>query len=246
MHARAILALPLALVALTPLAADELAEKVRAAVARSEGSVFMVKCLISFEMGGQSGEAKVEVPATVLDDSGLLVVPNPEQMLGGMAARATLQTKGFQLVLADGKELDAKSVGRDADTGLLFLRLNDPAGAALKPLASKADPLKLGDTLFLLRRLSLTHPEMICQDARVTSVIQKPRLMYLVSDNMGPGTLVLGEDGSLIGLNLVVRETNAEGKPMQLQVVLPMAQVTEIAKGIREGDEAAPEPPAGE
>lgn len=244
MRARAILALPLALAVVTSAASDELAEKVRAAVARSEGSVFMVKCLIAFEMGGQSGEAKVEVPAAVLDDSGLLVVPNPEQMLGGMAARATLQTKGFQLVLADGKELDAKSVGRDADTGLLFLRLNDPDGLALKPLVSKADPLKLGDTLFLLRRLSLTHPEMICQDVRVTSVVQKPRLMYLVSANMGPGTLVLDEDGSLIGLNLVVRETNAEGQTVQIQVVLPMAQVTEIAKGIREGgDLTAPEPP---
>lgn len=243
MHPRhAVFALALAVF---PALADETADRIRASVAAAQPSVHLLRCVVEVEFQGQTQELKIEVPVLSLDAGGLLVAPNPEQFLGQLAQRANLQTKGFQLVLPDGKEQDAKSVGRDSDTGLLFLRLEEK-GAAPKPMAVHASALQMGDVVFSLRRVSSSHPEMICQDVRVTAVLQKPRLMYMISAGMGPGTPILAEDGKLVGLFLAVRDTDAEGRANQLGVVLPMAQIADIAKGIHEeeGEEASPEPPA--
>ncbi len=222
-------------------AADETASQVRAAATRGQESAFILKSLVSIEMQGREQEVKIEVPAVTLDASGLMVAPNPEEMFGQLPPGANVAAKGFRLVLAEGKEVEAKVVGRDTDFGLLFLRLDGKEGPAPAPVATvHKGALQLGDQLFLLRRLSSAHPDPICQESRVTSVVQKPRLMYMVSDSAGPCSLALTPEGELVGLTVVVKEQDAEsGRMSQLMVVLPIAQVQEAAKGIRE---EAPDP----
>lgn len=222
--------------------ADETSSQVRAAATCGQGSVFILKSLVAIEMRGQEQEVKIETPAVVLDGSGLMVAPNPEELFGNLPQGANLAAKSFRLILAEGREVEAKVVGRDADFGLLFLRLDGKEGPAPAPVAVvHKDALQLGDPLFLLRRLSSAHPEPICQESRVTSVVQKPRLMYMVSDSPGPCSVALTPAGELVGLTVVVKEQDAEsGRKNQLMVVLPIAQVQEAAKGIRE------EPPAPE
>ena len=225
--------------------ADETASHVRAATTRGQESVFILKSLVSIEMRGQEQEVKLETPAVVLDGTGLMVAPNPEEMFSQLPQGANLAAKSFRLALAEGKEVEAKVVGRETDFGLIFLRLDGKEGPAPAPLATvHKDALQLGDQLFLLRRLSSAHPEPICQESRVTSVVQKPRLMYMVSDSPGPCSVALTPEGELVGLTVVVKEQDPDsGRTNQLMVVLPIAQIQEAAKGIR--DEApAPETPA--
>jgi hypothetical protein len=244
---RAILTVTVLAAASLASGADETAARVRAAATRGQESVFILKSLVSIAIQGQEQEVKIETPAVVLDGSGLMVAPNPEELFGNLPQGASLAAKSFRLIQAEGKEVEAKVVGRDTDFGLLFLRLDGKEGPAPAPLAAvHKGALQLGDQIFLLRRLSSAHPEPICQDSRVTSVVQKPRLMYMVSDSPGPCSVALTPEGELVGLTVVVKEQDAEsGRTNQMMVVLPIAQVQEAAKGIRE-EAPAPETPGEE
>ena len=224
----------LAALAVASVAADETSDHVKAALARSRGAVHTLKSVVALEFQGKSMEAKVETPALVLDASGLLVAPNPEELMGlpeGVAAT----TKSFQLVTAEGKELEAKTVGRDAEFGLIFVRLTEKDAPALPALpAAAAAPLELGDEVLLLGQLSSRHPEPICLSTRVTSVILKPRRMYLTSEGLGIGNIAMAPNGDPVGLTARVKEKDPDsGRENVLVVVLPMAQVTEAAKAVQ-------------
>ncbi len=213
--------------------ADETASRIRTAVAHCEKSIFTLRAVISVEMQGRTVEGKVEVPVTTLDASGLLVAPDPEAMVGGMG-QSNVTTKGFQLVTADGKEFEAKVKGRDKDFSLIFLQLTSKEALGAPP-AARAKPCELGDEILVVRKHSASHPDALCEMARVSCVVQKPRLMYLLSENGGPGCLALSAEGELIGLTVVVREQDPDtGRATPMLVVLPIAQVVEAAKGIHE------------
>lgn len=228
-----------------PAGADETATRVRAAAAKGQEATFTLRALITIDVQGQTREGRVEVPAMVLDASGLLVAPNPE---AGVPANLNVSTKGYRLITADGKESEAKVVGRDADFGLVFLRLTENKealkAAAPPPAADKA--AELGDEVLVVRKLSASHPDPVCELARVTSVVQKPRLMYLLSEAAGPGCAALSGEGNLLGLTVVVQERDPDsGRATNMLVVLPIAQVVEAAKGIREDFEEAPKKGSG-
>lgn len=217
--------------------ADETATRVRAVATRGQEVVFLLKAVVSIEVQGQEQELKIEALAVVLDSSGLMVTSDPEGRLAGLPAGAGVSTKGFQLVLADGSEAGVKVVGRDTDFGLIFLRLSGKDAPALpSPLAVHGAALQLGDQVFLLQRNSLSHPEIACFESRVTSVMQKPRLMYMISTAACPCCVALTPEGKLVGLTVTVKEQDPEnGRVSQMMVVLPIAQVQEVAKGIRDG-----------
>ena len=229
--------------------ADETADRLRAAATGAQGSVFTLKVVLEIQIHGQTQEIKPQVPVLLLDGTGLLVSPNPEAMINAPAGlNLNIEAKSYQLVLPDGKELEARSVGRDAELGLLFLRLTAKDAPALgAPPATRAKPVELGDELYVVRRLSSTHPEPFCNASRVVSVVQKPRLMYLVSETSGAGGLVLSTEGEVVGLTSVVKEQDPDsGRSSQMLVVLPFSQVLETAKGIHEEPaEEKPKEPEG-
>lgn len=229
-------------------AADETAARLRAAVDACQGAVHTLKCVVEISFRGQTQELKPEVPVLVLDATGLAVSPDPAKMIRfsgagqGAMQGISVDTKQLLLVHADGKEQEAKSVGRDADFGLLFLRTQDGKPLGCLP-AVRGKPLEIGDEVFLVRRLSSAHPEPFCKAARIVTVMQKPRLMYLLSEE-GAGCVAMSSEGEVVGVSVVVKETDADsGRESSMNVVLPMAQILEAARGIHEdgdGDKAAP------
>ena len=225
-----------ALAAASSAVADETSDSVKTALARSRGAVHTLKSVVALEFQGRSMDAKVETTALVLDASGLLVAPNPEDLMQGLPPGCGVSTKSFLLVTSEGKELEARTVGRDAEFGLLFLRLTEKDAPALPALpAAQAAPLELGDPLLLVGQLSSRHQEPICVTTRVSSVIQKPRRMYLTSEGLGLGIVALAPNGDPVGLTARVKEKDPDSeKENAILVVLPMAQVTEAAKAVHE------------
>jgi len=226
------------LAAAAPLVADESAEHLRSAVNGYSGTYLTLRLVMEASFRGQSREVKGESPLIALEANGLLVTPNPEGPPG-----MGLDFKSLQVVLADGKEVEAKVVGRDADYGFLFLKPAAKDAPALPQApAAREKALELGDEIFLVRRLSSVHPEALCNQTRIVSVLQKPRLMYLVAENSGPGCLALDAEGKLVGVTAVVKEPDPDSGQMRpLLVVLPMARVMEVAKAIQENPEPEPE-----
>lgn len=219
--------------------ADETAGKVRAAAGKAQAAVLTLRSVLTVEFQGQQQEHKVETPAVMM--GGLLVAPNPEDLVAANLPPGVASTaSGFKLVVAEGKEVEAKVVGRDTDFGLLFLKLEGGEAPPALP-AARREALQLGDPVVVMSRLSSTHPEILCVESRVCSVIQKPRLMYMVVDLLNPGSVAMTPEGELVGLVATVKEADPDGgRDNVLRVVLPMAQIEEAAKGIR-GDGAPKE-----
>ncbi len=229
----------LSLCGLAIACADESAEHLRAAVSGYTGSFLTLRSTLSLSFRGQTREGKGESPVVCVNAGGLLVTSNPE-----LPAGVNIDFKSLQVVQTDGKEIEVKVVGRDADYGLLFLKptAKDAPALPAAPVA-REKALELGDEVFLLRRLTSVHPEPFCQSSRVISVIQKPRLMYMVADAAGSNCVVLDAEGKLVGLTTVVKEPDPDSGQMHpLLVVLPMARVLEAAKSIEENPEAEKKP----
>jgi hypothetical protein len=127
-----------------------------------------VSCVVKmrFAFGGQSGEreSKVGCLGTVLDPSGLVLVPNtsvggegPEiasfkAMFEGLSL-SIVPSEVKVVVGGDGPERPAAIVARDADLGIAFLQILGEEGKpfASLDLAASAEP-RLGERLFSVGR----------------------------------------------------------------------------------------------
>lgn len=218
-----------------PAAADETADRVRAAADRHAASMVVVRGVVSFEAMGQSRQQKVELPGVVVDGSGLVATAVLKSPMGG--AKLTLESP--KAVLADGRELDLKEEGNDDEYSLTYFRIDDEAdqlkGALpkeLKPLDLAAKgKLSLGDPLVVLRRHSAQHPDPIGVEDRVLVVFAKPKTLPLVAGGHPAACIVADGKGDAVGITAVFQETTAEG-PRQMLIVLPLDQVAIAVKNL--------------
>lgn len=211
-------------------------------------------------MGGremQSMEEALELPATIVDGTGLAVVAlsslNPGEtmkrmmpQMGGQTPRVDFETTpaDVKLRLADGQELAAKVVLRDTDLDLAFIRpAVKPATALVSvDLANPASPRLLDEVVMLSRLGSVGNWQATVMLERIQAVLDKPRRLYVAGASHAGnfGTPVFALDGRLVGFLLM--RVSPDKKPGMftffggpagmgmLPIILPAADVLTVAK----------------
>ena len=205
-------------------------------------------------------ENKTEAIATVIDPSGLAVLPlsvtdptrianlfSEAQGRGEDSPRSNYESElsDLKMVFADGKEVPAQVILRDKDLDLVFIR---PTAKPEKPLpaldlAQGAVPDIL-DPVFVMTRLGKVagySPSVSL--LRIQSVMKKPRAFYIPDfyvDETGLGAPIFNLEGKVLGI-LTLRVFITPGGGMSsilggasgmgiIPVILPAADVAEVAK----------------
>ena len=239
------------------------AEKGRAVLAAHGDSVVTVELVATVtvsvnERSVPPKEQKIEVNGTVLTSGGLTVtslatidLKSRFELAPGMAGNNKISFgetdfKEVKIKFADGAEVPAKVILKDADLDLAFIA-PDPDK---KPPTHTFNPLLLSDsvqgrildlyfTLARAQKALQAVPEIIPQT--IVGIVEKPRQYYIVTAN-NPGCPSVSEDGKLLG---VCVEHSGTGTPVP--VVLPAADIADLAQqaiGLLKKPEAQASAPA--
>jgi S1-C subfamily serine protease len=240
--------LPGALIA----APDGQAKAGRALVKRYADAIVSVELVVTlkFKMGDREAppqERRIEVNGTVISPSGLTVTT-----LGAVDPQATLDAlrsggggggrvpelvgsefKEVKLRLADGKEVPARFVLKDADLDLAFMAPDaTPDNTALQfpyvKLDEKAEGEVLGDYFYVGRAPKILQRVPLVRATEIIGVVEKPRRFYLMTDQFTQwmGTPVFNPEGRVLGITL---QHFANGQRSGL-MVLPAEDIAEMAK----------------
>jgi hypothetical protein len=237
---------------------DSEAKVGRDLVKRCADSIVGVEMVVTLKMtlGDRAmppRENKIDINGTVLNSAGLTVTSlgaiDPrtqlEAMRGMMAAGGRLEIsdtdyKEVKLRLADGTEVPARVVLKDGDLDLAFIA-PDPAAGKREFTSVKLDDAAEGVVLnnyFIvsrapkaLQRVPLVRPSL------VAGIVEKPRRMYLLTDQQ-LGCPVFDQQGRVLGVSV----QNLSGGRSSGLVVLPAADVAEIAKQAAAEAERPPAP----
>lgn len=186
-------------------------------------------------------EQRIEINGTVISPTGLTVTTlagvDPQAQFDAMRA-AQGGARGIELVgaefkevklrFADGKEVPARFVLKDADLDLAFMapENHEPERPyAHVNLGESAEGAVLG-TYFTVARAQKTLQRVpLVRRSDVAGIVEKPRRFYLVNDTLA-GTPVFEAQGKVLGITL---QNFANGRANGL-VVLPAADIVEMAK----------------
>jgi hypothetical protein len=223
----------------------------RALVTRYADAIVNVELVVTLKMKFGDREAppreqRIEVNGTVISPDGLTVTSlatvDPqstlENMRGGMGGGRGAEIVGSEfkevkLRLADGKEVLARFVLKDADLDLAFMAPEPSAENANRQFPHvKLEEAATGGMLrnvFLIGRAPKTLQRVpLVRSTEVIGVLEKPRKFYLTPEQ-GPqwmGTPVFDAQGKALGVTL---QHFANGQRSGL-VVLPAEDIAEMAK----------------
>jgi len=229
-------------------AADSNATAGRALVKRYADAIVSVELVVTlkYKMGDREAppqENRVEVNGTMISPTGLVVTSlaevDPQVAFdasrgGGRGPRVELVGADFnevKLRLADGTEVPAKFVLKDADLDLAFMAPDTSAVDAPKrefPYVKLEDAVAgevLGDYFSLSRASKSMQRTPLIRTTRITGIVEKPRRVILVTDQT-LGTPTFDADGHVLGISLF---HYANGRRSTL-VVVPAADIAEMAK----------------
>ncbi len=238
-------ALALIMGAAVPRAGGAGAAEGRAVAQRHAGAVVSVELVVTLKlkMGDREAppqERQVAVNGTMISPAGLtvtsLAVVDPQQTyeaMGGQNSRVQLVGADFKEVklrLADGTELPARFVLKDADLDLAFMAPEVAEGTASRTfeyvnLAEAAEGVVLGDYFSVSRAAKALQRVPLVRPTQIMGVIEKPRRLYLLTET-SVGTPVFDPQGAVLGLSL---QHFSNKRPTGL-VVLPAADVAEMAQ----------------
>ena len=236
--------------------------KARAIFAQAERTVITVRAVIKVTANGRDNENKVDIVGTVIDPSGLTVVP-ASALDPASAMRAVLRNRSgpefkvessvseTTLVLADGSELEADVLLKDEELDLAFLRprqLDKPlAAAALAP--PRSQPQLLDEVVVVGRYGRSVNRTPWLEVARVRALVKGPRPYLICSDASSEalGSIAYSTDGATLGLFVthIGKDTDRAGRPVTvvLRAVEDVIEVAEQAKKLknpeRKGEAAA-------
>lgn len=229
---------------LTALAKEEAAAG-RALVQRYADAVVAVEMVVTVKltMGDRAmppRENKVEVNGTVIAANGLTVTAlssiDPRIALEGMRSMPGAQKmevgeteyKEVKLRLANGSEVPAVVVLKDADLDLAFVVPAAEAGARTFPfvaLEDAADGAVLDQFYSISRASKNLQRTPLVRVSAVTGIMTKPRKLFMLTDQ-AIGAPIFDAAGKVLG---VTTQYLANGRPSGL-VTLPAADIAEIAK----------------
>lgn len=179
-------------------------------------------------------EQKREINGTLVNAAGLTVLS-----LGSIDPRAGMppglqgqvrfdepEFKEVKLRLANGTEMPARVVLKDADLDLAFIAPETAPAEAL-PFANLAAPAKaviLGTYFDISRGSKLAQRVPAVRVISVTGMIEKPR-RFLLASEYSPGCPVFDADGNVLGIAL----RHVAGGQSGGLIILPAEEVAEIA-----------------
>lgn len=128
----------------------------------------------------------------------------------------------------DEKKYTAQFIGKDEETGLAFVRIENPDGL---PKPVRFHPMKnivIGDPLFIIEHMEENFDFAPMVSARhVNAVLEKPRRKLITENNnnmLSPGGLAVNRSGHAIG---IVQEVNS-GSSRNLEFLPVTNKVTEV------------------
>ncbi len=202
---------------------------------------------VRLNMGGDR-DRKSEVTGTIIDASGLIVtslgaLDNSSLMdgrevdtkAGKIRIKVTSEVKECKVILADGTEVPADLVLKDADLDLAFVRLRadspEAKGLVFKPVnfEDSAVAALLDDAICLGRLDANLNREPTALVSEVSAVMRKPRKFYRIYSD-AVGCPVFNTAGKVLGLTtLRTPQSSDEGNMKSTPVVLPATDVVKIA-----------------
>lgn len=202
-------------------------------------------------------EQKSEALGTFIDSAGLVVTAlssiDPSREYSGREVRtrdgvikieASAILKEVRVTMPDGTEIPADVVMRDVDLDLAFLRIKSGAkeakGVEFKPvdLKNAANVNVSDDVITISRNDEVLNRVASVARGQITSVTKKPR-EFLRATGATLGCPTFAPDGKMVGIAVT---RTVRGKSSQT-VIIPSADVLEIAEQARAAKPAAEEKP---
>ena len=232
-----------------PLRAASDAEAGRALVKRYADAIVGVELVVTvkFKMGDREApprEQRIEVNGTIISAGGLTVTSlaqvDPQVQFDSIRAGQSggrgpelvgTDFKEVKLRLADGSEVPAKFVLKDADLDLAFMMPDESVEGTKRtfPFVKLADATEgavLGSYFYVARAPKILQRVPLIRATEITGIVEKPRRFYLMTDQ-SLGSPVFDPQGQLLGITV---QHLASGR--QIAIVLPAGDVAEMAKQV--------------
>jgi hypothetical protein len=252
-------------VALMASAGPEVETTARTTAEQSGKAVVTIRLVLKLKVAGQDHEQKLEVPAVVIDPSGLTVASassiDPSgalrRMVDAQRQRVTLESevKETVILLEDGTELEAAVVLKDTDLDLAFVR---PRDAGLKLAAVTLKPrngtVPLLTRIFVLGRLGkLGNRALAVATGEVRSYVRGPAPYYVTDGETSAfnGSLAYTADGVPLGLFVkrfatsIDPQSGGRGADSVMTVLRPVDKLLELADQARKMPVNPPESGVG-
>jgi S1-C subfamily serine protease len=223
----------------------------RALVKRYADAIVSVELVVTLRVKmGDRGEAppreqRIEVNGTVISPNGLTVTTlgqvDPQATLEALRAGSSggrmpeivgSEFKEVKLRLADGKEVPARFVLKDADLDLAFMAPETTAeGGQPFPyvkLEEVTEGTLLSDYFYVGRAAKIQQRVPLVRTTEIIGIVERPRRLYLMTEQVAQwmGTPVFNADGRVLGITL---QHFANGQRSGL-IVLPAEDIAEMAK----------------
>ncbi len=220
----------------------------RALVQRYADTVIGVEMVVTMKvkMGDREmppREQKIDVNGTVVSANGLTVTSlaevDPQIIIDALRAsrpgapRIELLGADFKEVklrLADGTEVPARFVLKDADLDLAFMRPEEPEGTAKREFAhvnldEPAEGLVLNNYFFVSRAPKVLQRVPLVRQSEMVGLVEKPRRIFLMTDQ-ALGSPMFDLKGHVLGITLQHFANNRRTG----FVVVPSEDIADMAK----------------
>jgi hypothetical protein len=232
-------------------ASDAQAAAGRALVKRYADAIVSVELVVTLKvkMGDREQpprEQRIEVNGTVISPDGLTVTTlgqvDPQATLEALRAGSSggrmpeivgSEFKEVKLRLANGTEVPARFVLKDADLDLAFMA---PEATPENPghdfpyvkLDEVADGALLGNYFYVGRAAKVQQRVPLVRTTEIIGIVEHPRRLYLLTEqaSLWMGTPVFNPEGRVLGITL---QHFANGQRSGL-IVLPAEDIAEMAK----------------
>lgn len=219
------------------------------------------------EMGGEKHEMKEETLGTIVDKSGLVMVPtsalDPGAQMGmmfGEDAEVESTVTSLKVVIGnEAKELVGVVVAKDEKLGFSFIKISDLGDRQLVPLAfGQGGTVDIGTTVYAVRRLAEAYDfAPFLARHEVAGRIKKPRNAWLLGESLETCSPVFTADGALCGVVAHIEVAGGNDREMSMMsmfrgghggrsfLVSPQVAANSIAQAL-EAAAKAPAKPADE
>lgn len=243
----ALLACLLLAAAPAPLRADDLRDAGRKFAKDFESAIVTIDIVIGIKSGNDEGEQKTTINGTVVDETGLTLVPleavDPASMyrrfMGAAADEQQIESRVKDIkIKLNKKEVPASVVLTDSDLNIAFLRPNSKPEGKLKffDFKDSVKPQLLDQVVSITRMSKIADNVITVMTGEIQAQFEKPRAFYVPSSELasaGMGVPVLTAEGKLVGVvqsRVLSQEEMADSgsNTRVLAVILPAEDVVEM------------------